>query len=70
MTDAVAGWHRYLNSGELGRPIESLGIAAPGFGNVHYLDVSAVHDPEKKTATLFVLNRDLTKDRDLEIVWR
>jgi alpha-N-arabinofuranosidase len=53
----------------LGRPIESIGLAAPGFGDVLYLDVTAVFDPDKKTATLFILNRDLAKDRELEIVW-
>ncbi|MGA7109104.1 MAG: alpha-N-arabinofuranosidase [Terracidiphilus sp.] len=53
----------------LGRPVESIGVPAPGFGDVPYLDLSVTHDAEKKTATLFVLNRDLEKARDLEIVW-
>jgi alpha-N-arabinofuranosidase len=54
----------------LGRPIESIGLPVPGFGEVPWLDVTAVHSPEKRTATLFVFNRDLNKDRELEIVWR
>jgi alpha-N-arabinofuranosidase len=54
----------------LGRPIEDIGLPVPGFGEVPWLDVTAVHNPEKRTATLFVFNRDLNKDRDLEIVWR
>jgi alpha-N-arabinofuranosidase len=54
----------------LGQPIESFGLAAPGFGDVQYLDVMATLDPEKKTAAIFVLNRDLEKARDLEILWR
>src|SRR6266568_5162376 len=37
----------------LGRPIESIGLAAPGFGDVPYLDMVATLDPEKKTATIF-----------------
>ena len=53
----------------LGRPIESIGLPAPGFGDVPYLDVTAVFDPDGKTAALFVLNRDLAKERELEIVW-
>jgi alpha-N-arabinofuranosidase len=53
----------------LGRPIESIGLAAPGFGDVPYLDVVATLDPEKKTAAIFVLNRDLEKAQDLEITW-
>ncbi len=54
----------------LGRPIESIGLPVPGFGEVPWLDVTAVCDEEKHTATLFVLNRDLAKERELEIVWR
>ncbi len=53
----------------LGRPIEGIGLAAPGFGDVPYLDVVATLDPEKKTAAIFVLNRDLEKARNLEINW-
>ncbi len=53
----------------LGRPIESIGLPVPGFGDVRYLDVTATLDPEKKTAAIFVLNRDLERPRDLEIAW-
>jgi alpha-N-arabinofuranosidase len=53
----------------LGRPVEAIGLPSPGFGQVPYLDVVATLDPEKKTATLFVLNRDLEKPRNLEIAW-
>lgn len=54
----------------LGRPIESIGLPVPGFGEVPWLDVTAVWDEQKHAATLFVLNRDLAKERELEIVWR
>jgi len=54
---------------KLGGPIERGGLPIPGFGAVPYLDVTASYDAEKKTATLFVLNRDLNKARDLEIKW-
>jgi alpha-L-arabinofuranosidase len=53
----------------LGRPIEDIGLAAPGFGTVRYIDVVATLDSGKKTATLFVLNRDLAKEQELEINW-
>ncbi len=53
----------------LGQPLESIGLPSPGFGQVPYLDVVATLDPEKKTATLLVLNRDLEKSRPLEIAW-
>ena len=54
----------------LGRPVESIGLPSPGFGDVPYLDLVATLDPDKKTATLLVLNRDLEKPRTLEIAWR
>ena len=37
--------------------------------SVPYLDVAGTIDVENKTASLFVLNRDLEKARDLELVW-
>jgi alpha-N-arabinofuranosidase len=52
----------------LGRPVEN-GTAIPGFGDVPYLDVVAMHDEDKNTASLLILNRDLEKARDLEINW-
>jgi alpha-L-arabinofuranosidase len=53
----------------LGRPIESIGVPIPGFGDVPYLDVVATLDPDKKAAAVFILNRDLEKAHDLEINW-
>ena len=37
---------------------------------VPYLDVSGTIDSESKTASLFILNRDLEKPRDLQVVWQ
>jgi len=54
----------------LGRPTESIGVVGPGFGHVPYLDVVVTYDPENKTASLFILNRDLNGPRDLAIDWR
>ncbi len=54
----------------LGKPIEAIGLPSPGFGEVPFLDVVATHEPERKTASILVLNRDLEKSRELEIVWR
>ena len=54
----------------LGRPIESIGLPAPGFGDVPYLDMVAAFDAEKKAVTLLILNRDLEKEQELEINWR
>ena len=38
--------------------------------SVPYLDVSGTIDVEDKTASLFILNRDLERARDLDLVWR
>jgi alpha-N-arabinofuranosidase len=42
---------------------------AAGSSSVPYLDVSGTIDVENKTASLFILNRDLEKARDLDLVW-
>jgi len=55
--------------GSLGRPIESGGRIMPGLGHVPYLDTVATFDPATMTAALFVLNRDLEKQRELQIDW-
>ena len=55
---------------KLGMPIENGGLPVPGFGQVAYVDISATLDAEKKTATLFLFNRDIEKPQDVEVVWR
>ncbi len=42
----------------------------PGLGRVPFLDVTATFDEAGKTATVFILNRDLVKPRELEIAWQ
>ncbi len=42
----------------------------PPIGPVPYLDVAGTFDPETGRATLLMLNRDLDKSRQLEVVWR
>jgi alpha-N-arabinofuranosidase len=54
----------------LGRPTEDIGITGPGLGSVPYLDVVATIDTDSKSVALFILNRDLEKPREMEIVWR
>lgn len=53
----------------LGRPIEEIGMPAPGFGRVNYVDVVATHDPENHSAALFLMNRNLEKEQEVELVW-
>jgi len=54
----------------LGRPVEAGGRSISGFGQVPYLDVAATLDDAGKTASLFVLNRDLEKPRELDVNWQ
>jgi alpha-L-arabinofuranosidase len=54
----------------LGRPIEIGGAAMSGPGQVPYLDMAVTFDAAGKTATLFVLNRDLEKARELVVDWQ
>ncbi len=54
----------------LGRPLESVGLPQPGFGQVAYVDVAGSIDTESKTATLFLFNRDLENAQDVDLVWR
>jgi alpha-L-arabinofuranosidase len=37
---------------------------------VPYIDAAGIFDPESGSTTLLILNRDLVKARELEIVWR
>src|SRR5215831_8572645 len=41
----------------------------PKFGQVPYLDVAATLNAEDGSASLFILNRDLNKSRQLELNW-
>ena len=54
---------------KLGMPIENGGLPIPGFGQVEYVDISVTHDADKKTATVLMLNRDVEKPQDVELVW-
>jgi alpha-N-arabinofuranosidase len=40
-----------------------------GMGQVPYLDVAGTIDPQSKAVSLFILNRDLAKPRELQVVW-
>ena len=56
--------------GTLGHTIEANGVNERGFGEVNFVDIAATLDPESKTATLFLLNRDLEKPQEVDLVWR
>jgi alpha-L-arabinofuranosidase len=39
-------------------------------GRVPYIDVAGIFEPASGSTTLLILNRDLVKGREVEIVWR
>ncbi len=49
---------------------ESEAYEVEGMGQVPYLDVAGTVDTEGQTVSLFILNRDLEKAREVEVVWR
>jgi alpha-N-arabinofuranosidase len=59
---------QYARGTVLDLAVESPTYDVQGKGPVPYLDVAATMDG--KTCSLFILNRDLEKAHDLEIVWR
>src|SRR5208337_5461814 len=42
----------------------------PGIGTVPYLDVTATFSKENGNVSLFILNRDLAKAREIEVLWQ
>jgi alpha-L-arabinofuranosidase len=60
---------RYGRGDVLELLVESPTYDAAGLGQVEYLDVTGTRNPEDGSTTLFVLNRDLDKPRQVEVVW-
>ncbi len=61
---------QYAKGAVLSLLVESAGYAVPGFGNVPYADVAGTWDEPAETITLFMLNRDLSKPRAVEVQWQ
>jgi alpha-N-arabinofuranosidase len=49
---------------------ESQAYEVPGIGQVPYLDVAGTLSKETGEVTLFLLNRDLSKAREIDLVWQ
>ena len=49
--------------------VESPQYEVPGMDHVPYVDVAATYNAESKDFSVFVLNRDLSKARELEFLW-
>jgi len=61
---------KYGRGNVLNLAVESEGYEVPDIGRVPYIDIAGLFDPENGSTTLLILNRDLIKARELEIVWR
>lgn len=61
---------KYGRGSVLNLAVESESYEVPEIGRVPYIDVGAIFEPESSSTTLLILNRDLAKTRQLEMVWR
>jgi len=61
---------KYAHGNALNLKVESEAYEVPEIGSVPYIDISGTFDPGSASTTLFMLNRDLAKARDLEVLWR
>jgi alpha-L-arabinofuranosidase len=50
--------------------LESSSYEVPDLGHVNHLDVAGTVSGDKRSVSLFVLNRDLSKSRKLEVNWQ
>ena len=61
---------KYARGNALNLVVESETYEVPEIGRVPYVDIAGTFDPENGSTTLFILNRDLIKAREVEVVWR
>ena len=61
---------KYCHGNVLNPAVESETYEVPELGAVPYFDVGGTFEPETGSTTLLILNRDLVKSRELEVIWR
>jgi alpha-N-arabinofuranosidase len=61
---------KYCHGNVLDLAVESETYGVPELGAVPYFDVGGTFQPETGSTTLLILNRDLVKSRELEVIWR
>jgi alpha-N-arabinofuranosidase len=61
---------KYGHGNSLNLAVESEAYEVPEIGTVPYVDMAATFDPASGSTALFMLNRDLVKTRELEVIWR
>jgi alpha-N-arabinofuranosidase len=60
---------RFARGAALKLLVEGPTYEVTGMDRVPYIDVAATHDAESKRVSVFVLNRDLSKAREVELIW-
>ena len=60
---------QYAKGAVLNLLVQSSTYDVPGIDEVPHLDVAGVFDANRGTIALFILNRDLSRPHDLEVVW-
>src|ERR1700720_1473005 len=60
---------QYARGAALNVLVESSTYEVKGMDPVPHLDAAASHNPADGSVTLFILNRDLQKSHDVEVVW-
>ena len=60
---------QYARGAALNVLVESSTYEVKGMDPVPHLDAAASHNPANGSVTLFILNRDLQKSHDVEVVW-
>jgi alpha-N-arabinofuranosidase len=50
--------------------VESATYEVPNLGPVPYVDLAGTRDPKTGATSLLILNRDLNRERELEVLWR
>jgi alpha-N-arabinofuranosidase len=61
---------RYVRGNVLDLVVETEYYDVHEIGKVPFIDVAATFEPENGATSLLLLNRDIYKDREIEIVWR
>jgi alpha-N-arabinofuranosidase len=60
---------QFAHGAALNLLVESPAYEVSGMDHVPYVDVAATYDAESQKISLFVFNRDLSKSREVELIW-
>ena len=60
---------QFAHGAALNLMVESPAYEVSGMDHAPYVDVAGTYDSESRKTSLFVFNRDLSKSREVELVW-